>query len=414
VVVTADAQDRGEPLDELARRANVPIEFVRRLAALGAVSDDPSIAVQHELGRVRLLHAWSEAGFPPETIMRLVDKKALSIAFLDSPGLGAGRLDRRYEEIAAERSVSGSLVKRLHESIGFEPPDMHDHAGEVDRALLDVVGVFRGVDVPEEAVVRLFAVYADAVRRVATAEAELYEANVEGRLRARGMSERELIEFGTELGNRAFVALEKALVMVYRRHRVHAWIEHSVNHVEAALADEGIESHVSHPPAICFVDLTGYTRLTEERGDRFAADVAVRLASLVKDIARRRRGNPIRWLGDGGMFHFRDPAHAVEAGLDMVEEAPGIGLPPAHIGIHAGPVIFQDGDVYGRTVNLASRIASFATGGQVMTSEETVRRSTVPGVRFDAVGPVELKGVADPIPLYQAIRLSSPRSGTTL
>jgi adenylate cyclase len=87
------------------------------------------------------------------------------------------------------------------------------------------------------------------------------------------------------------------------------------------------------------VDLTGYTRLTEERGDRFAADVAAQLASLVKDIARRRAGNPIRWLGDGGMFHFRDPAHAVEAGLDMVEQSPAIGLPPAHIGIHAGPAI---------------------------------------------------------------------------
>ena len=81
-----------------------------------------------------------------------------------------------------------------------------------------------------------------------------------------------------------------------------------MNHVEAALEAEGIESRIPQPPAICFVDLTGYTRLTEERGDRFAADVASRLASLVKDISRRRGGNPIRWLGDGGMFHFRDPA----------------------------------------------------------------------------------------------------------
>jgi hypothetical protein len=58
------------------------------------------------------------------------------------------------------------------------------------------------------------------------------------------MTERELIEFGTDFGNRVSAALEKALVMVYRRHRIHAWIEHSVNHVEAALEAEGIESHV--------------------------------------------------------------------------------------------------------------------------------------------------------------------------
>jgi class 3 adenylate cyclase len=394
-----DATDGSTQLDEVAQRANVPIEFVRRLVVLDALNEDLTIAVAHELGRVRLLYAWSQAGFPPETIMRLVDKKALSITFLDAPALAAGRLDRRYQDIAAERSVPESLVERLHESIGFEPPNPHDRAGEDDLALLEVMELFRSVDVSDEAVVRLFAVYADAVRRLAKAEAELYEANIEERLRSSGMTERELIEFGTDFGNRVSAALEKALVL-YRRHRVHAWIEHSVNHVEAALEAEGIESHVPQPPAICFVDLTGYTRLTEERGDRFAADVAAQLASLVKDISRRRGGSPIRWLGDGGMFHFRDPAHAVEAGLDMVEQAPAIGLPPAHIGIHAGPVIFQDGDVYGRTVNLASRLASVAQAGQVVVSEEVARQAE--GFSFQDIGPVPLKGVAAPMRLFRA------------
>jgi adenylate cyclase len=400
--VTGDALDGSTQLDEVARRANVPIEFVRRLAALGALSDDLSAAVKRELGRVRLLYAWSQAGYPPETIMRLVEKKALSITFLDAPALAAGRLDRRYEDIAAERRVPESLVDRLHESIGFEPPNPNDRAGEDDLALLDVMELFRSVDVPDEAVVRLFAVYADALRRLAKAEAELYEANIEERLRASGRTERELIEFGTDFGNRVSAALERALVMVYRRHRVHAWIEHSVNHVEAALDAEGIESHVPQPPAICFVDLTGYTRLTEERGDRFAADVAAQLASLVKDISRRRGGSPIRWLGDGGMFHFREPARAVDAGLDMVEQAPASGLPPAHIGIHAGPVIFQDGDVYGRIVNLASRLASVAQAGEVVVSEEVVQQAG--GFNFQDIGPVTLKGLLAPMHLFRAMR----------
>jgi adenylate cyclase len=401
--VPGDPTDGSTPLEEVARRANVPSEFVRRLAALGALSEDLPTAVKRELGRVRLLYAWSQAGFPPETIMRLVDQKALSITFLDAPAVqGPGRLDRPYQDIAAERDVPEPLVERLHESIGFEPPNPHDRAGEDDLALLAVLDLFRSVGVPDEAVVRLFAVYAEAVRRLAKAEAELYEAHIEERLRASGLTERELIEFGTDFGNRVSVALERALVMVYRRHRVHAWTEHSVNHVEAALEAEGIESRVPQPPAICFVDLTGYTRLTEERGDRFAADVASQLASLVKDISRRRGGNPVRWLGDGGMFHFRDPARAVDAGLDMVEQAPRIGLPPAHIGIHAGPVIFQDGDVYGRTVNLASRLSSVAQAGQVVVSEEVAQRAD--GFSYQAIGPVPLKGVTAPMRLFLAAR----------
>src|SRR5919201_1692736 len=401
--MTGDSTGGGPRLDEVARRANVPIEFVRRLVSLGALSEDLSIAVQRELGRVRLLYAWSQAGFPPETIMRLVNKKALSITFLDAPSVrGPGRLDRAYEDIAAERGVPESLVERLHESIGFEPPNPNDRAGEDDLALLDVMELFQSVDVPDEAVVRLFAVYADAVRRLAKAEAELYEANIEERLRASGMTERELIEFGTDFGNRVSAALERALVMVYRRHRVHAWTDHSVNHVEAALEAEGIESHVPKPPAICFVDRTGYTRLTEERGDRFAADVAAQLASLVKDIARRRAGSSIRWLGDGGMFHFRNPAHAVEAGVGKGGQGPAGGAPPAHIGIHAGPVIFQDGDVYGRTLNIASRLASVAQAGEVVVSEEVARLAE--GFRFQDIGPVTLKGLSAPMQLFRAER----------
>jgi hypothetical protein len=71
--------------------------------------------------------------------------------------------------------------------------------------------LFRSVDVPDGATVRLFAVYADAMRRIAKAEAELYEANIEERLRASGMTEREMIKFGTDFGNRVNAALERAL-----------------------------------------------------------------------------------------------------------------------------------------------------------------------------------------------------------
>jgi adenylate cyclase len=90
----------------------------------------------------------------------------------------------------------------------------------------------------------------------------------------------------------------------------------------------------------------------------------------------------------------------------MVELAPAAGLPDAHVGIHTGPVVFQDGDVYGATVNVAARIASHAQAGQVVVSEETAHRSGGDGLRFQPLGPVDLKGVARPLPLYQVLRRS--------
>ena len=80
----------------------------------------------------------------------------------------------------------------------------------------------------------------------------------------------------------------------------------------------------------------------------------------------------MKWLGDGVMVHFRDPAGAVLAALGMVEEFPKAGLPPAHVGVAAGPVVVQGGDYFGRTVNLAARIAGYARAGRALVSERVV------------------------------------------
>mgnify|MGYP003693572051 CR=1 FL=1 len=75
------------------------------------------------------------------------------------------------------------------------------------------------------------------------------------------------------------------------------------------------------------------------------------------------------------------------------------GLPPAHVGIHAGPVVFQEGDYFGRTVNIAARIAEYARPGEVLVSQEVVDATDLDGVGVTAIGPVELKGVSEPLSL---------------
>jgi adenylate cyclase len=143
-------------------------------------------------------------------------------------------------------------------------------------------------------------------------------------------------------------------------------------HVEGALERAGLHRRLERPPAMCFLDLSGYTRLTEEPGDEAAADLAARLAGLVRRSAQEHGGTPVKWLGDGVMFCFRQPGAAVLAAVEMVAVVGRHGLPPAHVGIHAGPVIFQEGDYFGRTVNLAARIAAYARPCEVLVSQEVV------------------------------------------
>ena len=168
------------------------------------------------------------------------------------------------------------------------------------------------------------------------------------------------------------------------------------------MAKAGIHSRLERLPAICFLDITGYTRLTQERGDDAAADLAATVARLVQRSSVQHGGKPIKWLGDGVMFYFRDPGPGVRAALEMVDGLQAAGLPPAHVGLHAGPVLFQEGDYFGQTVNLTARIADYARPGEVLVSDAVADASQEQGIAFGEIGPVELKGVSGTVQLLRA------------
>ena len=118
--------------------------------------------------------------------------------------------------------------------------------------------------------------------------------------------------------------------------------------------------------------------------------------------AALHRGKPIKWLGDGVMFYFGEPRLGVRSALEMVDELAAAGLPPAHVGLHAGPVLFQEGDYFGQTVNLSARIADYARPGEVLVSQAVADASQDETIAFSDIGSVELKGVEGTVHLIRA------------
>jgi class 3 adenylate cyclase len=86
------------------------------------------------------------------------------------------------------------------------------------------------------------------------------------------------------------------------------------------------------------------------------------------------------------MVHFGEPAGAVLSALQLVAQFPEAGLPPAHVGVAAGPVVVQGGDYFGRTVNLAARIAAYASAGRVLVTQRVVERAPPPGCDLRRAG----------------------------
>ena len=206
-----------------------------------------------------------------------------------------------------------------------------------------------------------------------------------------------------EVGLKAGRSGEELMSWLFRRHGEISGLEHQLEHVETALELSGVRPREPKTfEGVVFADLSGYTSLTEEAGDEVAASVSLRLATLVSELAAAHRGQVIKMLGDGVHFHFRDPTDAVTASLQLVREVRTVELPPAHIGVNAGPMIYDEGDYFGRTVNLASRIAGQAAADQVFVGEEVTRIVEPRGFEFEDVGEFTLKGIPEPVRIYEA------------
>jgi adenylate cyclase len=104
------------------------------------------------------------------------------------------------------------------------------------------------------------------------------------------------------------------------------------------------------------------------------------------------------------MMRLTDATSGVDAALDLVETMSGEGALSPHAGVHAGSVIERDLDVFGDTVNLASRIADAAGPGEVLVSQVVMDEAGVAPFAFDRTGDVQLKGLPEPIPLFRVRR----------
>ena len=396
----------GYTRQEVAQRAGVDPDYLDRLVELGILTPAADAFAPGDVLRARWVQGLDRAGVPLDGMAAAVRNGALSFSFMDLPAFDqfAGLSATTFQQLSAQTGIPLELLMVVREAVGSAEPRPEDtlHHNElkvVPLLQLQLSKRFRPVVIE-----RWLRVYGDSLRRITETETAWWDSEVVTPLLASGMTEREMLQAQADLGSRMAPLREQALLAIYHGQQEHTWSQGFVEHVEGALEAVGLYRRLDQPPAMCFLDLTGYTRLTEERGDEAAAELAARLARLVRRSALEHGGTPVKWLGDGVMFYFRAPAAAVLAAVEMVEVVGSQGLPPAHVGIHAGPVVFQDGDYFGRTVNLAARIAEYARPGEVLVSQEVVDAADGGPVAFTEVGPVELKGVSGPLRLYTAAR----------
>jgi len=388
---------------EVAERGGVDLETLDRLVELRILLPDENDRFDEAgVRKISLIASFLASGIPAEAIAAEIHEGHLDIGFLDSPTFVTfmALADVTFDELARQRGIPVEVLLAIREAIGSGAPKPTDRVREIELRMVPSIEAQIASGYPPDAVERLLRILGDGLRRFALAGSEAFRQYVIEPV-SRG-SGQEISAAAEAASDRMTGPIDEAVVGMYRAQVGNAWTANIVEAITHHLAEQGIVGAPAKNPAMCFLDITGYTRLTSERGDKAAADLADALGRLVTRVSVEHGGRPVKWLGDGVMLHFRSPGPGVLAALTMAAEVPRAGLPPAHVGLHAGPVVFQDGDYYGSTVNLASRIAEYARPGEVLVSKEVVDATFDGEIAFSALGMIELKGAPGPMELYVA------------
>jgi adenylate cyclase len=392
---------------DVARRAGVDPGFVDRICQLGILAREDDRYTEGDMRRARILHALDAAGLPLEAVGEGVRRGVVDLGFVDDPAyeLFTGLTEETFEQVRERTGIPFEVLAAMREASGSATPRPEDRLRALELETLPALELEMNYGFRPEAIERLLRAWGESLRRMADVEADVWMSDVLQPLFASGADFADVGPRTADFSNALQPLAAREIIALYRGQQSVAWMRNFFEGFEAGLANSGLYHPVDRPPAICFLDLSGYTRLTEERGDAAAADLAARLSRLVQRTSGQYGGKPIKWLGDGVMFHFADPGPAVVAALEMVEGARESALPPAHVGLHTGPVLFQEGDYFGKTVNVASRIADYARQNEVLVSDDVVAAAgEAGGVRFEPIGPVELKGMTETVSLHVARR----------
>lgn len=163
------------------------------------------------------------------------------------------------------------------------------------------------------------------------------------------------------------------------------------------------------PRTVVFADVSGSTRLFEGRGDAAARRTIQHALHCCANIVARNRGEVVKTIGDEVMATFPDVDLAVQAAVEMQRWANedrqmcehDLGL---RIGLHHGSVLAEGQDVFGSTVNMASRLVDLAGRGQIVMSRSSCQMlSSLPAERCRELGPAHIPGRQDTLEIVSVV-----------
>jgi adenylate cyclase len=381
-------------LSEASRRAGVSSSTLKRWA------DEKVLPVRRgrwtaaAAAQARIVARMRERGHSLEELKRAGREGRLAFGITEDLFPKAEE-QATVAQVARETGLEPELIERILAILGT-PLERERLLNPHDVQALRHCARVLAAGFPLVAFLQLVRVYAQSLRRIADAEVRLFHLYVHEPMIRDGVPE---LEMAGEMGELAgdILPLASPLIDYLHNRYLSFFLEQDViGHMESELDAKSDLGQV--PVTLCFIDLTGFTRYTEEEGDLEALDVVENFVETV-EATLPPEATIVKTIGDEVMVVSPEPASLTEWAVGLLARLPE--RPQPRVGIHCANAVYRDGDYFGTHVNLAHRVVSRAQAGEVLVTDRVTeairdRESLV----FDPIGEVNLRGFPEPTPLF--------------
>jgi adenylate cyclase len=348
--------------------------------------------------RLALLDDLADQGVSLEELKRAVEEDRLVLLPVERVFEEEAR---RYSvsEIAEQSGLEPEFLRRLLQALGAPIPEDDDAVfGEADLEAAKRAKSFLDAGLPEQGLLETSRIIGISMANLADANRDL----VAQAFTEPGVDEHELALRYAEAAKALAPRLGETLLHAYRLHLREAIRQAVVNEAELAAGRISGTDEVT----IAFADLVGFTRLGESMDIEQVGDLSGKLFELASEAARP----PVRlvkMIGDAAMFASRESEPVVEAVVTLVESVGEEELPPLRAGIARGQALGRSGDWYGRPVNLAARLTTFARPDSVVVDQavkDAVAQEDGRLLDFSFAGKRKFKGIEGEVPVHRVRR----------
>lgn len=276
-----------------------------------------------------------------------------------------GKLELSGGELAVLSGISVEKARRLWQALGFSPVSAsHRTFTRKDADVLRFVShLFEEHNFDPEVLLQMARATGQSLERLATMHVASIGDQIAEAARSTERSDNEAADAVATLAESLVESHGPFLEYIWRRHLLAA-ISQTVTGASGS-PDGPIESD-----AVAFADLVDFTSLSEQLSEQQLAPIIDRFERIAYQQIPDRGGRVVKMLGDEVMFSNPNPRAMAETALALAEACKADDvLPEARVGVALGPMLAWEGDLFGKTVNLANRLVSAAYPGTVLVSD---------------------------------------------